>query len=131
MTYERQKTPLKSRSCRFTFFPYPSIILYIEIDKEREIVMARIIYQNEYERAEMKSAGIDFNQALRIIKSFMGTEDTLDALQGFEKRYEKAEIAAYENDEDYSFDRRDWIYEVYSYNLLVEGFSKLFAPKEA
>ena len=93
--------------------------------------MARIIYQNEYELAEMKSAGIDFNQALRIIKSFMGTEDTLDALQGFEKRYEKAEIAAYENDEDYSFDRRDWIYEVYSYNLLVEGFSKLFAPKEA
>ena len=45
--------------------------------------MARIIYQTEYEREEMESAGIDFNQALRIIKGFMGTEDTLDALQGF------------------------------------------------
>ena len=129
MTYKRQKTPLKSRSCRFTFFPYPSIILYIEIDKEREIVMARIIHQCEFDLQDMEAEGIDFNQALRIIKGFMGTEDTLDALQGFEKRYEKAEIAAYENNEDYSFDR-EWRYEIYAYNLLVEGFSKLFAPKE-
>ena len=90
--------------------------------------MARIIYQTEYEREEMESAGIDFNQALRIIKGFMGTQDTLDALQGFEKRYAAAEVAALETD-DYDFDH-EWRYEVYSYNLLVEGFSKLFAPKE-
>ena len=92
--------------------------------------MARIIHQCEFDLQDMEAEGIDFNQALRIIKSFMGAEDTLDALQGFEKRYEKAEIAAYENDEDYSFDR-EWRYEIYAYNLLVEGFSKLFAPKEA
>lgn len=91
--------------------------------------MARIIYQTEYELEEMQAEGIDFNQALRIVKGFMGTEDTLDALQGFEKRYERAEVLAFEND-DYDFDR-EWRYEVYSYNLLVEGFSKLFAPKEA
>jgi hypothetical protein len=91
--------------------------------------MARIIYQTEYELEEMRDCGIDFNQALRIIKGFMGTEDTLDALQGFEKRYEKAEHQAM-LDDDYDFDR-EWRYEVYSYNLLVEGFSKLFAPKEA
>ena len=91
--------------------------------------MARIIYQTEYEVAEMETAGIDFNQALRIIKGFMGTEDTLDALQGFEKRYAKAEVDALETD-DYGFDH-EWRYEVYAYNLLVEGFGKLFAPKEA
>ena len=91
--------------------------------------MARIIYQTEYEIAEMETAGIDFNQALRIIKGFMGTEDTLDALQGFEKRYAKAEVDALETD-DYDFDH-EWRYEVYAYNLLVEGFGKLFAPKEA
>ena len=91
--------------------------------------MARVIYQDEFDREEMESSDIGFNQALRIIKGFMGTEDTLDALQGFEKRYEKAERAAYESD-DYGFDH-EWKYEIYSYNLLVEGFSKLFAPKEA
>lgn len=91
--------------------------------------MARIIYQTEYELEEMREEGIDFNRALRIIKGFMGTDDTLDALQGFEKRYEKAEHQAM-LDDDYDFDH-EWRYEVYSYNLLVEGFSKLFAPKEA
>ena len=91
--------------------------------------MARVIYQTECELEEMRSAGIDFTQALRIIKNFMGTEDTLDALQGFEKRYSQAEVAALETD-DYDFDR-EWRYEVYAYNLLVEGFGKLFAPKEA
>ena len=90
--------------------------------------MARIIYQTEFDREELE--GMTFNEALRIIKGFMGTEDTLDALQGFEKRYEKAEIAAYENDEDYGFNR-EWRYEIFAYNLLVEGFGKLFAPKEA
>jgi hypothetical protein len=90
--------------------------------------MARIIHQCEFDREEIES--MTFNEALRIIKGFMGTEDTLDALQGFEKRYEKAEIEAYENDDDYGFDR-EWRYEIYAYNLLVEGFSKLFAPKEA
>ena len=91
--------------------------------------MARIIYQTEYELEEMRDSGIDFQQALRIIKGFMGTEDTLDALKGFERRYSDAEVAALETD-DYGFDH-EWRYEVYSYNLLVEGFSKLFAPKEA
>jgi len=91
--------------------------------------MARIIYQTECEIAELEQEGIDFNQALRIVKGFMGTEDTLDALQGFERRYEAAEVAALETD-DYGFDH-EWRYEVYAYNLLVEGFGKLFAPKEA
>ena len=91
--------------------------------------MARVIYQTECELEEMRDAGIDFNQALRIIKGFMGTNDTLDALQGFEKRYAKAEVDALETD-DYDFDH-EWRYEVYSYNLLVEGFGKLFAPKES
>lgn len=91
--------------------------------------MARIIYQTEYELEEMQAEGIDFAQALRIIKNFMGTDDTLDALQGFEKRYAKAEVDALETD-DYDFDR-EWRYEVYAYNLLVEGFGKLFATKEA
>jgi len=90
--------------------------------------MARIIHQCEFDREEIE--GMTFNEALRIIKGFMGTEDTLDALQGFEKRYEKAEIEAYENDDDYGFDR-EWRYEIYAYNLLVDGFGKLFAPKEA
>ena len=89
--------------------------------------MARIIYQCEFDREGLENE-IDFNQAPRIIKGFMGTESTLDALMGFEKRYEKAENEAYESD-DYSFDN-DWRYEIFSYNLLVEGFSKLFAPKE-
>ena len=90
--------------------------------------MARLIYQTEYELAEMQDEGIDFNQALRIIKNFMGTDDTLDALQGFERRYAKAEVDALETN-DYDFDR-EWRYEVYAYNLLIEGFGKLFAPKE-
>jgi len=83
--------------------------------------MARIIYQTEFDREGLENE-IDFNQALRIIKGFMGTEDTLAALKGFEERYEKAEIDTYE--------AYDWRYEIFSYNLLVEGFSKLFAPKE-
>ena len=91
--------------------------------------MARIIHQCEFDREDLENE-VDFGQALRIIKGFMGTEDTLDALTGFEKRYEKAEIAAYENDEDYGFDR-EWRYEIFAYNLLVEGFGQLFAPKEA
>jgi hypothetical protein len=91
--------------------------------------MARIIYQTEAEIKEMEAEGIDFNQALRIVKGFMGTEDTLDALMGFEKRYSKAEVDALETD-DYDFDH-EWRYEVYSYNLLVEGFGQLFAPAEA
>lgn len=91
--------------------------------------MARIIHQCEFDREDLENE-VDFGQALRIIKGFMGTEDTLDALKGFEKRYEKAEIDAYENDEDYDFDR-EWRYEIFAYNLLVEGFGKLFAPKEA
>ena len=91
--------------------------------------MARIIHQCEFDREDLENE-VDFGQALRIIKGFMGTEDTLDALKGFEKRYEKAEIAAYENDEDYGFDR-EWRYEIFAYNLLVEGFGQLFAPKEA
>ena len=91
--------------------------------------MARIIYQTEAEIREMEAEGIDFNQALRIVKGFMGTEDTLDALMGFEKRYAKAEVDALETD-DYDFDH-EWRYEVYSYNLLVEGFGQLFAPAEA
>ena len=91
--------------------------------------MARIIHQCEFDREGLENE-VDFGQALRIIKGFMGTEDTLDALKGFEKRYEKAEIAAYENNEDYGFDR-EWRYEIFAYNLLVEGFGQLFAPKEA
>ena len=91
--------------------------------------MARIIHQCEFDREGLENE-VDFGQALRIIKGFMGTEDTLDALKGFEKRYEKAEIAAYENDEDYGFDR-EWRYEIFAYNLLIEGFGQLFAPKEA
>jgi len=91
--------------------------------------MARLIYQTQCEIEEMQAEGIDFNQALRIVKGFMGTEDTLDALQGFERRYAAAEVAALETD-DYDFDH-EWRYEVYAYNLLVEGFGKLFAPKEA
>ncbi len=91
--------------------------------------MARIIHQCEFDREGLENE-VDFGQALRIIKGFMGTEDTLDALKGFENRYEKAEIDAYENDEDYGFDR-EWRYEIFAYNLLVEGFGQLFAPKEA
>ena len=91
--------------------------------------MARLIYQTQCEIEEMEAEGIDFAQALRIVKGFMGTDDTLDALQGFERRYAAAEVAALETD-DYGFDH-EWRYEVYAYNLLVEGFGKLFAPKEA
>jgi len=60
----------------------------------------------------------------------MGTDDTLDALIGFEKRYEKAEIEAMKEDAHLDLDW-DWRYEIFSYNLLVDGFGKLFAPKEA
>lgn len=91
--------------------------------------MARFIYQTEREIEDLAEQ-IDFNQALRIIKGFMGTEDTLDALKGFEKRYEKAELYAMEDDTHLDLDL-DWRYEIFSYNLLIDGFSKLFAPKEA
>ena len=90
--------------------------------------MARIIYQTEYELEEMQSAGIDFNQVLRIIKGFMGTDDTLDALKVLRSVTRKRKLKLTETD-DYDFDH-EWRYEVYSYNLLVEGFGKLFAPKE-
>jgi hypothetical protein len=96
---------------------------------ERKEVMARFIYQTEREIEDLAEQ-IDFNQALRIIKGFMGTEDTLDALKGFEKRYEKAELYAMEDDTHLDLDL-DWRYEIFSYNLLIDGFSKLFAPKEA
>ena len=92
--------------------------------------MARIIHQCEFDREGLENE-IDFAQALRIIKGFMGIDDTLDALIAFEQRYEKAEREAYEGDDwDLNFDR-EWRYEIFSYNLLVEGFGKLFAPKEA
>ena len=91
--------------------------------------MARFIYQTECE-IEGLASEIDFNQALRILKNFMGTDDTLDALKGFEKRYEQAELEAMEDDSHLNLDW-DWRYEIFSYNLLVDGFSKLFAPKEA
>jgi hypothetical protein len=95
---------------------------------ERKEIMARFIYQTEREIEDLAEQ-IDFNQALRIIKGFMGTEDTLDALKGFEKRYEKAELYAMEDDTHLDLDL-DWRYEIFSYNLLIDGFSKLFAPKE-
>jgi hypothetical protein len=89
--------------------------------------MARIIHQCEFDREGLENE-IDFGQALRIIKGFMNTDDTLDALIAFEKRYEKAELEAEKNDE-WGFDQ-EWRYEIFAYNLLVEGFGKLFAPKE-
>ena len=88
--------------------------------------MARIIHQCQFDRVELE--GMDFGQALRTIKLFMDTDDTLDALIAFEKRYEKAEREAYETD-DYGFDR-EWKYEIYAYNMLVEGFGKMFEQKE-
>ena len=91
--------------------------------------MARIIYQDEFDCKVLENE-VDFNQALRIIKGFMGTEDTLDALKVFEKRYEKAEIEAMKDDTYLALDH-EWRYEIFAYNLLVEGFGKLFAPKEA
>jgi hypothetical protein len=87
--------------------------------------MARIIYQNEFDRDGLED--MDFNQALRIIKGFMGEENILDALIAFEKRYEKAEIESMDNE----LWEHEWRYEIYAYNLLVEGFGQLFAPKEA
>ena len=90
--------------------------------------MARIIYQDEFDREDLQD--MDFNQALRIIKGFMGEESILDALIAFEKRYEKAEIEAMNNERGFEFDH-EWRYEIYAYNLLVEGFGQLFAPKEA
>lgn len=92
--------------------------------------MAIFIYQSECE-IEGLADEIDFAQALRIIKGFMGTDDTLDALQGFEKRYEKAENESMNDVSIYDDLDYEWRYEIFSYNLLVEGFSKLFAPKEA
>ena len=89
--------------------------------------MARYIYQGERE-IEGLADEIDFGQARRIIKGFMGNDDLLEALQGFEKRYEKAEIEAMKDDSHHDLDW-DWRYEIFSYNLLCEGFAKLFAPK--
>jgi hypothetical protein len=54
----------------------------------------------------------------------------LDCLKAFEARYEKAEQEMFESDEYHCW-YREWRYEIFSYNLLIEGFSKLFAPKEA
>lgn len=90
--------------------------------------MARYIYQGEFEMEGLADE-IDFNQARRIIKGFMGNDDLLEALQGFEKRYEKAEIEAMKDDSFHDLDW-DWRYEIFSYNLLCEGFAKLFAPKK-
>ena len=59
----------------------------------------------------------------------MGTDDTLDALKVLRSVTRKRKLKVIETD-DYDFDH-EWRYEVYSYNLLVEGFGKLFAPKEA
>jgi len=91
--------------------------------------MARVIYQDAFDREELEGE-IDFNKALQILKGFMGIEDTLDCLKAFEARYEKAEQEMFESDEYHCW-YREWRYEIFSYNLLVEGFSKLFAPKEA
>ena len=44
--------------------------------------MARIIYQCEYDREGLQDE-VDFGQALRIIKGFMGTDDTLDGSSRF------------------------------------------------
>ena len=90
--------------------------------------MARIIYQDAFDRAELEGE-IGFNRALQILKGFMGTDNTLDCLKGFEKRYEQAERENFADEERYGWER-EWRYEVFSYNLLVEGFGKLFAPAE-
>jgi len=89
--------------------------------------MATIFFQNSDLRDELVEE-IDFGQALRIIKGFMGTHDTLDALKGFEKRYQKLQNEAWFADEDDEL-QREYRYEIFSYNLLVEGFSQLFAPR--
>ena len=87
--------------------------------------MAIVIPQCEGVRAELAEE-IDFGQALRIIKGYMDTDDTLDAMIGFEKRYLK-EI---EVEDDNVFFEQEYRYEIFAYNMLVEGFGKLFAPKE-
>ena len=87
--------------------------------------MAIVIPQCEDIRAELEQE-IDFGQALRIIKGYMDTEDTLDALIGFEKRY----LQEIEVEDDNVFFEQEYRYEIFAYNLLVEGFGKLFAPKE-
>ena len=87
--------------------------------------MAIVIPQDEYFR-ETLAEEIDFGQALRIIKGFMDTDDTLDALMGFEKRY----LQEIEVEDENPYFQEEYRYEIFSYNLLVEGFGKLFAPKE-
>jgi hypothetical protein len=70
-------------------------------------------------------------------KFYADGEGLLENLIGFEKFYDK-QIAAidsgdfnaihYECEDDF-FD--DWKWEICAFNLLCEGFGKLFAPKEA
>lgn len=68
-----------------------------------------------------------FNEAIRIIKGYMGTDDLLAALKGFESRY----VECVNGDEDafYGY-QRDYRFEISAFNVLCEGFGKLFAPKE-
>ena len=87
--------------------------------------MAIVIPQFEGVRSELAEE-IDFGQDLRIIKGYMDTDDTLDAMIGFEKRYLK-EI---EVEDDNVFFEQEYRYEIFAYNMLVEGFGKLFAPKD-
>ena len=68
-----------------------------------------------------------FEHAIRIIKSYMGTDDLLAALKSFESRY----VECVNGDEDafYAY-QRDYRFEISAFNVLCEGFGKLFAPKE-
>ena len=91
--------------------------------------MARIIYQNEDIKAELAEE-IDFGQAMRILKGYMDTDDILDALIGFEKRYEQEQMDTYRDEYENDFWQQEYRYEIFAYNLLVEGFGKMFAPKE-
>lgn len=92
--------------------------------------MAYLIYQDADIKSELADE-IDFAQALRIIKGYMDTDDTLDALKGFERRYEQEQMDTYRDEYENDFWQQQYRYEIFSYNLLIEGFSKLFAPKEA
>jgi len=91
--------------------------------------MAYLIYQDADIKSELADE-IDFAQALRILKSYMDTDDILDALKGFERRYEQEQMDTYRDEWENDFWQQNYRYEIFSYNLLIEGFSKLFAPKE-
>lgn len=71
---------------------------------------------------------MDFDQAIRIIKGYMDTDDLLDALKGFEKRYDQS---VYRGEDAFYEYQQDARYEISAFNILCEGFGKLFAPKEA